>query len=97
MDGIHYLQQFTLGISSLSKLGALGAALEVLLILYLGAASTVGFYTMPFMKNVRPRRRRTSLPQLILNCALVLILSSALPLLSRIIGRRGMVVGGGCW
>lgn len=38
------------------------------------------------MKNVRPRRRRTSLSQLILNCALVLILSSALPLLSRIIG-----------
>ncbi|XP_073843049.1 protein Lilipod-like isoform X1 [Musca autumnalis] len=79
-------RQFTLGISSLSKLGPIGAGLEVCLIFYLGATSAVGFYTMPFMRNVRPQRRKTSLSQLILNCALVLILSSALPLLSRIIG-----------
>ncbi|XP_075145764.1 LMBR1-like protein lilipod isoform X2 [Haematobia irritans] len=79
-------RQFTLGISSLSKLGPFGAGLEVCLIFYLGATSAVGFYTMPFMRNVRPQRRKTSLSQLILNCALVLILSSALPLLSRIIG-----------
>ncbi|XP_055690685.1 protein Lilipod isoform X2 [Lutzomyia longipalpis] len=79
-------RQFTLGISSLSKLGPLGAALEVCIIFYLGATSSVGFYTMPFMRHVRPRRRRTSLSQLIVNCAIVLILSSALPLLSRILG-----------
>ncbi|XP_065366892.1 protein Lilipod isoform X2 [Calliphora vicina] len=79
-------RQFTLGITSLSKLGPFGAGLEVCLIFYLGATSAVGFYTMPFMRNVRPQRRKTSLSQLILNCALVLILSSALPLLSRIIG-----------
>lgn len=79
-------RQFTLGISSLSKLGPIGAGLEVCLILYLGATSAVGFYTMPFMKNVRPQKRKTSLSQLIMNCALVLILTSALPLLSRIIG-----------
>ncbi|XP_037948049.1 protein Lilipod-like isoform X1 [Teleopsis dalmanni] len=79
-------RQFTLGISSLSKLGPFGAGLEVFLILYLGATSAVGFYTMPFMRHVRPQKRKTSLSQLILNCALVLILSSALPLLSRIIG-----------
>ncbi|XP_055907310.1 protein Lilipod isoform X1 [Eupeodes corollae] len=79
-------RQFTLGISSLSKLGPIGAGLEVCLIFYLGATSAVGFYTMPFMKNVRPQKRKTSLSQLIMNCALVLILSSALPLLSRIIG-----------
>lgn len=70
----------------MSKLGPFGAGLEVCLIFYLGATSAVGFYTMPFMRNVRPQRRKTSLSQLILNCALVLILSSALPLLSRIIG-----------
>lgn len=38
------------------------------------------------MRIVCPQKRKTSLAQLILNCALVLILSSALPLLSRIIG-----------
>lgn len=79
-------QQFTLGITSLSKLGPVGAALEVLIIFYLGATSSVGLYTMPFMRLVRPKRRRTSLSQLIVNCALLLILSSAQPLLSRIIG-----------
>ncbi|KAL9890111.1 protein Lilipod isoform X1 [Glossina fuscipes] len=79
-------RQFTLGITSLSKLGPLGAGLEVCLIFYLGATSAVGFYTMPFMSQVRPQRRKTSLSQLIVNCALLLILSSALPLLSRIIG-----------
>ncbi|XP_058838567.1 protein Lilipod [Topomyia yanbarensis] len=79
-------RQFTLGITSLSKLGPLGAALEVCIIMYLGVTSTVGLYTMPFMRNVRPQRRKTSLSQLISNCALVLILSSALPLLTRILG-----------
>ncbi|XP_017847864.1 protein Lilipod isoform X1 [Drosophila busckii] len=79
-------RQFTLGISSLSKLGPFGAGLEVCLIFYLGATSIVGFYSMPFMRNVRPKRRQTSLPQLMLNCGFMLVLSSALPLLSRIIG-----------
>lgn len=79
-------RQFTLGISSLSKLGPIGAALEVFIIFYLGATSSVGLYTMPFMRIVKPQKRKTSLSQLIVNCALVLILSSALPLLSRILG-----------
>lgn len=79
-------QKFTLGITSLSKLGPIGAAIEVLIILYLAATSAVGLYTMPFMQSIRPQRRRTSLSQLIVNGALVVILSSALPLLSRILG-----------
>ncbi|KAH8384092.1 hypothetical protein KR009_012100 [Drosophila setifemur] len=79
-------RQFTLGISSLSKLGPFGAGLEVCLIFYLGATSVVGFYSMPFMRNVCPKRSQTSLPQLMLNCGFMLVLSSALPLLSRIIG-----------
>jgi len=60
--------------------------MEVCLIFYLGATSVVGFYSMPFMSNVRPKWRQTSLPQLMLNCGFMLVLSSALPLLSRIIG-----------
>ncbi|XP_052861661.1 protein Lilipod [Anopheles cruzii] len=79
-------RQFTLGITSLSKLGPLGATLEVCIITFLGVTSTVGLYTMPFMRTVRPQRRNTSLTQLIANCGLVLILSSALPLLARILG-----------
>ncbi|XP_031619913.1 protein Lilipod [Contarinia nasturtii] len=79
-------RQFTLGITSLSKVGPIGAAIEVFIIFYLCATSTVGLYTMPFMQSIRPQRHKTSLAQLIVNGALVLILSSALPLLSRILG-----------
>lgn len=82
----NFPQKFTLGITSLSKLGPIGAAIEVLIILYLAATSAVGLYTMPFMQSIRPQRQKTSLSQLIVNGALVVILSSALPLLSRILG-----------
>lgn len=81
-------QQFTLGISSLSKLGPVGAALEIVLIFYLIATSSVGLYTLPVLSRMRPRTKMTSLTHIIANCALVLVLSSALPLLSRILGEN---------
>lgn len=84
---IKFLQQFTLGISSLSKLGVFGATLEVFVILYLGITSFVGFYAMPLFAKIRPKRRKTSLSHLIANSMLILILTSALPLLSRILGK----------
>lgn len=79
-------RQFTLGISSLSKLGPIGATIEVAVILYLAVTSAVGLYTLPGVKMVRPRLHSTPLTHLIANCALLLVLSSALPLLSRILG-----------
>jgi len=79
-------EHFPLGLSSLSKLGVVGALIEVALICYLMAASTVGLYTLPFLSGLRPQVKNTPLTQLIVNCALVLVLSSALPLLSRILG-----------
>jgi len=81
-------QQFTLGISSLSKLGPIGAALEIVLIFYLTATSSVGLYTLPFLSRMRPRTKMTPLTHIIANCGLLLILSSALPLLSRILGKN---------
>lgn len=54
--------------------------------MYLGVTSAVGFYTMPIITKIRPKRRKTSLSHLIANSALILILTSALPLLSRILG-----------
>ncbi|XP_015591359.1 protein Lilipod [Cephus cinctus] len=79
-------RQFTLGISSLSKLGPIGATVEVAVILYLAATSAIGLYTLPGVRRVRPRLHSTPLTHLIANCALLLVLSSALPLLSRILG-----------
>ncbi|XP_022643341.1 limb region 1 protein homolog [Varroa jacobsoni] len=73
-----------LGIASLSSLGTVGCALEILLILYLWGASLVGFYSN--MTGLRPRRNSCPLTAVILNCAVFAILSSALPLLSRVVG-----------
>lgn len=80
------IQQFTLGISSLSKLGPFGAALEVTLILYLTVTSTIGLYTIPTLSKIQPKSKSTPFVHIIANCGLLLILSSALPLLSKILG-----------
>lgn len=79
-------RQFTLGISSLSKLGLIGAALEVVMILYLAITSCVGLYSLPLLRRVRPRSNKTPLVHLIVNCVLLLVLSSALPVLARTLG-----------
>ncbi|KAF5305480.1 hypothetical protein FQA39_LY01571 [Lamprigera yunnana] len=79
-------RQFTLGITSLSTLGPIGAFLEIILILYLIATSSIGLYSSPPMSWIRPRAKSTPFSLIIGNCALILILSSALPLLSKILG-----------
>jgi len=78
--------RFTLGITSLYKLGYFGAVLEILLIFYLWHTSLVGLYSLPFLQKIKPRLHNTSLTKVIINCALLLILSSALPVLARTIG-----------
>ncbi|MCL4130811.1 UNVERIFIED_CONTAM: hypothetical protein GTU68_016134 [Idotea baltica] len=67
-------------------LGPIGAVLEVLLILYLIAASLLGCYSLPLLKSIRPRRKDTPMTHVIANCLVVLLLSSALPLLVRTLG-----------
>lgn len=79
-------QQFAIGITSLSKLGVVGSALEITLILYLWCASVVGLYSLPLICRLRPRVNDTSFTQIIGNCALLLVLSSALPVLARSVG-----------
>ncbi|XP_034251934.1 protein Lilipod isoform X2 [Thrips palmi] len=79
-------RQFTLGITSLSMLGPFGAALEIVLILYLFATSSIGLYTLPLLSRVRPKLKETTLTHVIANCCMLLVLSSALPVLSRILG-----------
>jgi hypothetical protein len=79
-------EKFSLGISSLSKLGLLGSAFEVTHILYLWSASIVGLYSLPLISRLRPVMRDTPFTSIIGNCVLLLVLSSALPVLSRIVG-----------
>ncbi|CAG0883880.1 unnamed protein product [Cyprideis torosa] len=79
-------EQFTLGRSSLHALGWFGAALEISIIVYLFVTSLLGLYSLPGIKRIRPVRGQTPLTHLILQAGILLIISSALPLLSRIVG-----------
>ncbi|XP_077407232.1 limb region 1 homolog-like protein isoform X2 [Vanacampus margaritifer] len=75
-----------LGRASFSMFGSLGAAVQVVLILYLMVSSVVGFYSSPLFTGLVPRAQDTNLTQMIANCVSLLILSSALPVFSRTLG-----------
>ncbi|XP_053213540.1 protein Lilipod-like [Panonychus citri] len=79
-------QTFVVGLTSLSKIGPFGALMEIILILYLWCASIVGLYSLPGIGRLRPRLGGTTFTQCVTNCALLLILSSALPVLARTVG-----------
>lgn len=75
-----------LGKVSSSMMGTFGALLEIILIFYLMIASLVGLYSVPYFKRMRPVVRETTTTKVIANCIVLLILSSALPVLSRTLG-----------
>ncbi|KJH50999.1 LMBR1-like region [Dictyocaulus viviparus] len=68
------------------SLGLVGVVVESIIIIYVMATSLIGFYCIPFVRALRPRRAHTSLTVIIINCSLVLILSSALPILANTLG-----------
>uniref|UniRef100_A0A1I7XGH4 G_PROTEIN_RECEP_F1_2 domain-containing protein n=1 Tax=Heterorhabditis bacteriophora TaxID=37862 RepID=A0A1I7XGH4_HETBA len=53
---------------------------------YVMATSLVGLYSMPFVRTLRPIPGKTSMTAIIINCSLVLVLSSALPVLANTLG-----------
>ena len=90
---LYFQQSVTLGMSSLTLFGAPGVALEVILIAFLFVCSLVGLYTIPGIRRIRPTAHGTTLTQIILNCGLYVILSSALPLLAKILGNMSINYG----
>lgn len=64
----------------------LKTTLEILIIMYFMIASLIGFYSIPFFGKILPKLRSTTMDKLILNCALSLILSSALPVSTKLLG-----------
>uniref|UniRef100_A0A452HWK3 Uncharacterized protein n=1 Tax=Gopherus agassizii TaxID=38772 RepID=A0A452HWK3_9SAUR len=75
-----------IGSASLSTFGFVGAALEIILIFYLMVSSVVGFYSLRFFGNFTPRKDDTTMTKIIGNCVSILVLSSALPVMSRTLG-----------
>merc|ERR1712157_552413 len=67
--------------SIIQTFGLIGTFIESILVLYLFASSMIGFYTIPKFSRLKPEKGKTSLKKLIINCILLLSISSALPLL----------------
>ncbi|KHJ47958.1 LMBR1-like region [Trichuris suis] len=80
------VEEFELGKSSLSFLGIWGAAVEIIVTLFLAFTSFYGCYTLSPMLYLRPKRKETSMKAITINCAIVLLLCSALPVLAKVLG-----------
>lgn len=66
--------------------GPIMAFLDIVMILYLWCASLCGLYNLPGLCCLRPRKNNSSFNQIIGNCTILCLLSSALPLLARTLG-----------
>ncbi|ETE72739.1 Limb region 1 protein-like protein, partial [Ophiophagus hannah] len=75
-----------IGSASLSTFGFVGAALEIILIFYLMVSSVVGFYSLRIFGDFTPKKDETTMTKIIGNCVSILVLSSALPVMSRTLG-----------
>lgn len=79
-------QDVVLGKTSLSTFGYVGALIEIVIIFYILIASLAGLYSI-IPISLRPRKNDTDMTKVVYNCAILLILSSALPVLCRILGK----------
>lgn len=87
MSNFFWIQELALGINSFSRLGSLGAAIEIILIIYLQATSVYGLFGLRVFAAIGPKLGQTPISHIIANCAVLLILSSALPLTARTLGK----------
>ncbi|PAV59121.1 hypothetical protein WR25_10802 [Diploscapter pachys] len=67
-------------------LGMFGIVVETLVIIYIMTTSVVGLYSIPPFRAIRPKKNSTSLTAIIINCSMILMLSSALPVLANTLG-----------
>ncbi|XP_019897485.1 limb region 1 protein homolog isoform X3 [Esox lucius] len=72
-----------LGNTSLSTFGVVQAVLEIILMFYLMVSSVVGFYSLRVFEGLTPRKDDTTMTTIIGCCVSILVLSSALPVMSR--------------
>ncbi|XP_044032251.1 limb region 1 protein homolog isoform X3 [Siniperca chuatsi] len=75
-----------IGNTSLSTFGVAQAVLEIILMFYLMVSSVVGFYSLRVFEVLTPRKDDTTMTTIIGCCVSILVLSSALPVMSRTLG-----------
>lgn len=54
---------------------------------YLISTAVVGFYGLPYLSQLQPSLGDTSMGKVMFNCSVLLILSSALPVVSKMLGK----------
>lgn len=72
--------------TSFFTLSILQTLLEIAVIIYFMIASLIGFYSLSFFIKILPKIKSTPMDKIILNCAIFLIFSSALPVSTKILG-----------
>ncbi|CAG8491249.1 7691_t:CDS:10 [Ambispora leptoticha] len=72
--------------SFLSMFGAIGTLTEIALIFYFTFATIIGVYSMPLFAQMKPQWGRMTMQKTIGNVALLLVISSSLPAIVRILG-----------
>ncbi|MCJ8732009.1 hypothetical protein PDJAM_G00205750 [Pangasius djambal] len=75
-----------IGNASLSTFGVVQAVVEIVLMIYLMVSSVVGFYSLRIFQGLTPRKDDTTMTTIIGCCVSILVLSSALPVMSRTLG-----------
>lgn len=75
-----------IGNASLSTFGVAQAVIEIILMFYLMVSSVVGFYSLWLFQELTPRKDDTTMTTIIGCCVSILVLSSALPVMSRTLG-----------
>ncbi|XP_036791216.1 limb region 1 protein homolog isoform X2 [Oncorhynchus mykiss] len=75
-----------LGNTSLSTFGLVQAVVDIILMFYLMVSSVVGFYSLRVFEGLTPRKDDTTMTTIIGCCVSILVLSSALPVMSRTLG-----------
>ncbi|XP_067434597.1 limb region 1 protein homolog isoform X2 [Thunnus thynnus] len=81
-----------IGNTSLSTFGVAQAVLEIILMFYLLVSSVVGFYSLRVFEGLTPRKDDTTMTTIIGCCVSILVLSSALPVMSRTLVLEGCTV-----
>uniref|UniRef100_A0A1I7TBE1 G_PROTEIN_RECEP_F1_2 domain-containing protein n=1 Tax=Caenorhabditis tropicalis TaxID=1561998 RepID=A0A1I7TBE1_9PELO len=66
--------------------GFFGACIETLIIIYVMVTSFVGLYSLPILRSLRPVRKDTPMPTIIINSSIVLVVASALPVAVNTVG-----------
>ncbi|CAD5215855.1 unnamed protein product [Bursaphelenchus xylophilus] len=82
-------------VRSRHRFGIPGALVENLIIVYIFFSALVGVYSMPLLRRVRPKKKQTSMTNVIANCVTILMLSSALPILANTLGITSFDLLGG--